>query len=132
MIIIACVDDNFGLMFNLRRQSKDREVTKRICEITKGEKLLISEYSKSLFEDCNVCVDNMFLEKADKGDFLFIEDTNNIDFNKVEKIILFFWNRVYPCDLVLDIPKGYKEVYSKEFPGFSHDIIREVHYEKVD
>ena len=34
MILIACIDDDNGMMFNNRRQSRDRELTGRIRELT--------------------------------------------------------------------------------------------------
>ena len=43
MKIIACVDENLGLMFHHRRQSQDRIVRERIKTITK--KLYMNQYS---------------------------------------------------------------------------------------
>ena len=48
MIIIACVENSFGMCFNGRRVSRDKVVTKKILNLTKGEKLYINEFSKDL------------------------------------------------------------------------------------
>ena len=51
MIAIVCIDDNRGMMFNNRRQSRDSILIDKITEITKGSKLWLNKYSYSLFED---------------------------------------------------------------------------------
>ena len=41
MKLIVCLDDNKGMMFNKRRQSRDRVLIENILELRKGEKLYI-------------------------------------------------------------------------------------------
>ena len=50
MKIIVCVDNEYGMMFNNRRQSRDREVIHDIIHNIEGV-LWIGEYSKELFVD---------------------------------------------------------------------------------
>ena len=45
MKLIICVDDNNGMMFNRRRQSKDREVRHDILAYTMPERIWMNEYS---------------------------------------------------------------------------------------
>ena len=45
MIAIVCIDDNGGMMFNNRRQSRDKLLTEKIIDISKESKLWICEYS---------------------------------------------------------------------------------------
>ena len=69
MIIILCLDNNNGMMFNDRRQSQDRGLREYIAEMTKGEKVYMNAYTEKLYEEINdpvVCED--FLHKAGKGD----------------------------------------------------------------
>ena len=40
MILIVCVDDHNGMMFNHRRQSQDRVLRADILELTDGKKTL--------------------------------------------------------------------------------------------
>ena len=37
MILIACVDDKFGMLFNRRRQSQDRMLRERVLRLTDGK-----------------------------------------------------------------------------------------------
>ena len=45
MILIVCVDDHNGMMFNHRRQSQDRVLRADILELTDGKKLWMNAYS---------------------------------------------------------------------------------------
>ncbi len=134
MRIIVCVEDNFGMLFNKRRVSSDRAVTQRISELAAGNKLWMNSYSSRLFEEMriSVCVDEDFLNKAEKGDYCFVENADIMPFEKkVEQIILFRWNRRYPSDLKLSakVLENRKKVNSREFAGNSHEKITEEIYE---
>ena len=137
MDLIVCVDDNLGMMFNKRRQSRDIEVTKAIINLCKNKILYIDSYSKKLFEEIGY------------RDYNILEDTNLIfpknscyfsekavpDFvkNQVKKIVLFKWNRIYPADLHFDIDiknDNWKLISSEEFKGHSHEKINMEVYEK--
>ena len=49
MIAIVCIDDQAGLMFNHRRQSKDRILLEKVLLITKGNRLFVSPYTAKQF-----------------------------------------------------------------------------------
>ena len=49
MIVIVCLDDKKGMMFNHRRQSRDQAVTDRIQKICAGKKLWMNAYSDKLY-----------------------------------------------------------------------------------
>ena len=53
MKIIVCVDLNNGMLFNSRRQSRDRTVIEYIYNFVGEKKLWITEFSKDLFEGRN-------------------------------------------------------------------------------
>lgn len=54
---IVCLDQDDGLLFNGRRQSRDRVVTEKILSMTEGKPLWMSAYSRRVFpEDAPVCV----------------------------------------------------------------------------
>lgn len=75
MIIILCLDNNNGMMFNDRRQSQDRGLREYIAEMTKGEKVYMNAYTEKLYEEINdsvVCED--FLHKAGKGETCIVEN----------------------------------------------------------
>lgn len=77
MKLIICVDDNNGMMFNRRRQSKDREVRHDILAYTMPERIWMNEYSLEQFETDDISriqVANNFLIQADDNDYCFIEN----------------------------------------------------------
>ncbi|MCI5656492.1 MAG: ribonuclease Z [Candidatus Pseudoruminococcus sp.] len=132
MIVILCLDDKNGMMFNNRRQSKDKVVIQDILKLINGKKLFINSYSENLFQnsESNLIIDNNFLNNAAKEDYCFVEDNNLQGFSKkIEKIIVYRWNRMYPSDLKLEIPiQNWNLADSFEFTGNSHDkITREVY-----
>lgn len=49
MKLIVCLENNNGVIFNKRRVSSDKKVTKKIIELTQGKKLWISYYTQELF-----------------------------------------------------------------------------------
>ena len=107
MIVIACTDDNQGMLFNHRRQSQDRVQRQRMLERIGGEKLWVDTYTAGLFaaEDRErLGVDDACLECAGDGEYCFVEkeDLGPVE-EKIEKIILYRWNRVYPADVHLSL-----------------------------
>ncbi len=127
MKIIVCLDDNLGMAFNNRRQSKDRILREKIAALCNGSKLYMNQYSFSQFEGeyDNIVVDENFFKKAQENDFCFAE-VSSVPIEKVNKIYAFFWNRNYPADLYLgfDFEKnGFSLEESTDFKGFSHEKI---------
>lgn len=133
MIIILCVDDNNGTLFNHRRQSKDKKLREKITEILKGEKLWMNAYTYEQFKETDlndVLVDDDFLEKAAPGQYCFVENIEiKTDLNNVEKIILFKWNRSYSADSYFTVDlNNWKKIEIEEFSGSSHQkITKEVY-----
>ena len=79
MIIIACVDDNNGMLFHQRRQSRDIALYKHILQLTDGKRLLMNEYSAKQFlkeQYQNIIVQSDFLDIAQEQDYCFIEKTD--------------------------------------------------------
>lgn len=130
MILIVCVDERNGMMFNNRRQSRDKILTGHIIEKTKDKKLWITTFSKDIFnieEDENIMIDDNFYSIAEKEDYCFIEniDANNF-IDKVDKIIIYNWNKHYPADRYFNINLNNWEIISEEnFEGYSHENITE-------
>lgn len=127
MILITCIDNSNGIMFNKRRVSKDALLIERLKGITKENKIYVSEYSKSLFDGFDNLV--LSIENLTNNDFYFLEDedyTGNID-----KIIIYKWNRDYPADKYFDIDlSSYELISTQYFQGSSHDLITEEIYIK--
>lgn len=129
MKVIVCLDDKGGMLFNNRRQSRDRVLNADVIDMARGSRLCIEPYSKLLFEDsaAEVLCDADFLNLAKDGDYCFVENralTSYVD--KIEEVVIYRWNRRYPTDVFfdLDLPKeGFKMSSSEDFVGYSHDKI---------
>lgn len=138
MIIIAAVDERNGILFNGRRQSQDRILRDHILDMTKKTILWMNNYSYKQFasaeEKDRIRTDEDFMNKAGDGEFCFIENISVLPYeNKIEKIILFKWNRVYPGDFYFDIDlssEKWKVTETEEFAGSSHKKITKEVYEK--
>ena len=138
MVVYIAVDKNNGMMFNNRRQSQDRIMRQQMLDDCEGRTLWIHEYSKKLFVPndgsdfpTNIIVDNDFLNKAGEEDGCFVENCNIAEWmDKVDKVVLFKWNREYPADFFFDISlldNNWKKFSVNKFVGSSHDkIIKEV------
>lgn len=134
MILIACVDDNMGMAFNHRRQSRDRVLTERILTLTEGHKLWVSSGTAKLFQDVpdRITVSDSFLEEAADGDYCWSEQHSvSSCAERVEGIVLYHWNRRYPADLYFDLNlNAYTKTEEYEFVGYSHEKIKEEIYTK--
>lgn len=135
MIMIACVDDNMGMMFNHLRQSQDRVLRERVLETTNGKKLWMNHYSAKQFSENNtpqINVDDNFMSEAGDGEYCFVENCDVTPYlSWVEKIILYRWNRRYPSDQTFPINLsvgGWKLVHTEDFSGSSHEKITEEIY----
>ena len=80
MILIACIDDNKGMMFNHRRQSQDRVLRRHILDMVGDSNLWMNEYSVKMFEKDSegqmqehIQVDEDFLRKAAEDEYCFVE-----------------------------------------------------------
>lgn len=130
---ILCIDDDFGMMFNHRRQSQDRILRKHIME--EWKQLYMTEYSKKMFETEELLPGfSISIWKSDEvlpqDITLFVEDPD--DLQDAELLIIYCWNRRYPSDKKL--PAGFLDYYAmiseQDFAGSSHDKITERKYIK--
>lgn len=141
MNIIVCVDDNNGMLFNHRRQSQDRVLRQRVLNLALNSRLLMNAYSCKQFAqdadeaDCaGITVSEDFLAEALPGDFCFVEtDALEPVKDKIEKLIIYRWNRKYPADFRFDlnVEEGFQMTSTEEFTGSSHEKITEEIYVKA-
>ena len=135
LIIITCVDNQMGMLFNHRRQSQDRILRDHILKQADSSRLLMNSYSAKQFESStSIHIDEHFLSNAAPDDICFVEDCHVAPFeSQITKIILYKWNRNYPADLYFDIPlteHGWQLISTKDFAGSSHEKITEEVYTK--
>ena len=131
MTVLVCVDDNGGMQFNHRRQSRDRAVTADILRLCTGRKLWMNADSRSLFpEEAEISVDEQFLQRAGEGDCCFVEDQALLPVEaRIDTLVCYHWNRRYPADRKLDLELSAWQLQSaEEFPGFSHETIQKEVY----
>ena len=132
MEIIICLDDNNGMLFNNRRQSRDSKV---LCDIKNNlqNSLTIFPFSEKLVSSAEISYE-IISGSASENTVLFVEDRGIKEFLPVtNKITVYFWNRVYPADLTLDIDlakEGFRSVSVYEFAGSSHEKITKEVFEK--
>ncbi len=126
MKLIVCLDDNNGMMFNKRRQSRDRVLIENVLEYCNGEKLYVNEYSSKLFPENSVEICEN-LEKLEKG--YFFAENFTVNEEDVEEIIVYKWNRLYPADTYFNIDfAGWNLTETIDFEGSSHEKITREFY----
>ena len=134
MKVIVCVDDMGGMMFNKRRQSRDREVVRDILSFTEGKKLWMDTYSSPLFGgfESRVSVDDDFPEHMGDDEICFVENRHLAPYlERIDTVIVYKWNRRYPADFYLDLqPDEWEKTEVRDFEGNSHEKITKEIYIK--
>ena len=126
MKLIVCLDDKNGMLFNKRRQSRDKILIENMLELCKGEKLYTNEYSATLFPENSVVICEGF-ESIENG-FVFAENFMVTE-DKIQEIIIYKWNRVYPADTFFNISlDGWSLAETVDFIGSSHEKITRERY----
>ena len=134
MTVFVCIDERGGMMFNKRRQSRDRKLIEDLVRHANDAAIYISDYSESLFEESEasvICVSNP-LESARRDSCAFVENISISEYlSKIDTLVIYNWNRHYPSDMKLDVipsEAGFKLLESYDFEGFSHEkITKEVY-----
>ena len=127
MKLIVCLSDDNGMMFNHRRQSRDRALIADMVRHANGSPLWVSPYSASLFDmGCaNLHILANPLTAAGTNEYCFVEDTLLPPaLDDVSEIIIYRWNRLYPSDVyfLYDMSSFFLKETS-DFVGSSHDKI---------
>ena len=132
--VAVCLDEENGMMFNNRRQSRDRVLIRELVSSQKGD-IYIHPYSQKLFSDYRnvVAFENPF-EAASDGDVVFVENIAIAPYlDNIDTFIVYKWNRLYPADVYFDIDLkslGFKLRDKTEFEGSSHEKITKEIYQR--
>ena len=127
MTVIVWAGKNGEMLFNNRRCSRDRAVVDDILSSFAPADICVSEYSAPLFNGCRVISD---LSEVGNG-VLFLEDLPlSAALDRARKLIVYRFDRVYPANVRLEIPKDFALLESTEFSGYSHEKITREVYEK--
>lgn len=135
MNVIVFLDQENGMLFHNRRQSRDREATARVQQLCRGKTLWMNPYSAQLYgemESVEISVSEQFLLQAGTGTFCLVESDTLTPFEPdIESVIVFRWDKKYPADFCFDIDlHSWEKVETQEFSGHSHEIITEEIYRK--
>lgn len=128
MILVVCIDDKGGMLFNGRRQSQDRLLREDLLLEAGGAPLWMNAYSARQFAPApeNVRVADDFPSQAGPGEYCFFEDVDPVPWlEEAEMVILYHWNRRYPSDSPR-FPQpltGWSVKRKLDFAGFSHEWI---------
>ena len=131
MHVMICLDEQNGMLFNGRRQSRDRAVIEDAVK-TAGGRLWTTEYSQALFGLDSAVTDERMLERAGENDYCFVENQALQPYeDRISSVTVYRWNRRYPSDQKLDISLQDWVLESQtEFSGFSHERITKEVYRK--
>lgn len=130
MTAVLCLDNNNGMMFNNRRQSRDRVLIQDLLDTVDDCDLYMSEYSVPLFPTLpNIHVSETPETTLQSNDFYFFEKYAPLQFEEcIDRIIVYRWNRDYPADTYCDIDfSSWNLAETTEIQGSSHTITKEVY-----
>ena len=127
MKLIVCLSDDGGMLFNQRRQSRDRVLIADMIRHVQNTTLWVDDYSAPLFGENAPTMRAVSApaKEAQTGDYCFVERTplpQNVD--NVEELIIYRWNRLYPSDVFFTLDmSAFRLAESTEFVGSSHEKI---------
>ena len=117
------------MLFNKRRQSRDKAVIKDIASIASDSVLYISEFSAKLLSESDISVIAVTdpLGAASNEDAVFVENLPLLPYRKkIDRLIIYKWNQKYPADTYLDIDpqkEGMTLAQTIDFVGNAHEKI---------
>ena len=129
MRVAVCLDDKGGMMFNRRRQSRDRTVVADVMASAEDGVLYLAPYSEKLFAEAGASfvADEQFLAMAGEGDLCFVEDRPLTPYaDRIGEVTVYRWNRSYPTDVFFDLDLsalGFRLRERTEWQGYSHEKI---------
>jgi hypothetical protein len=130
MKIIICLDDNNGMLFNNRRQSRDSVVLEDVFANLGSAQLNIFPFSQKLFEPFSDRV--MVCTALTENNIYFVEDIDITPYEgQIKEIIVYKWNRAYPADFYCEIDfSAFNMVSQTELQGSSHEKITRIIYRR--
>ena len=118
--IALCIDKENGRSFYGKRTSSDREVRKRLLDMT--DILYVDSYTAAQFtedyrkEKLRVVDDPAGIHEGTA--FIELQDIPE----DADRIIIFQWPKRYPADRFLDFRfSGWRKAKKEEFPVYAHE-----------
>ena len=132
--VVLCLDDNGGMTFFGKRQSRDRVLISELCDSTEG-KIYVNSFSSFVFagHEDRVMLSKSPLDDCPDGGTVFVENLALAPYlGSIDRVILYKWNTTYPADKRIDISfEGFRAESKKEFAGSSHDKITKLTMRRV-
>lgn len=123
--IALCTDIDGGLSFYHKRQSKDREIRKKLFSYSK--EIVSNEYGASQFKEedgGSVIVLENPLNAKDGIIFLEADAIPNVIPDDIQRILIFRFDLKYPSDRKLNFDlRGWTLKKTEKIKGYSHDEI---------
>ena len=136
MTLIVCVDDELGMAFGGRRQSRDRALCGNMIAFAAGRTLRMAPRSARLFEELggNILAEEGCVQSAGADECCFVEfEPAGGLARRADTLVLYRWNRRYPANLYFDVPlTDWRLTQRTEFPGTSHETITREVYVRED
>lgn len=128
MKLFVCIDNQNGMSFNGRHQSRDRVVIEQILDIIRDHTLCVAESSLHLFKGLSANIRVIIApEEVLEDEYLFVESACTVpDPEHVEQMYVFRWNRDYPSDVKFPVKlfeSKFTSLERTEFEGYSHAVI---------
>ena len=126
MTLYVCLDDKNGMLFNNRRQSRDRAVLEDI-RVSVPDVLTVDGFSEKFIAAAEI---PFAVGEPEPGVHFFLENRKASELlPAAEKVVVYRWNRAYPGDFHFDGDlSGFTLQSTEEFPGKSHErITKEVY-----
>ena len=120
MILAVVTDDDGGLTFHERRQSRDRVLRRKLAELSEGRLLWMNAYTAGQFDPFpeNAVISDTFLKDAGPDDVCFAENEALLPYaGRIRAVWLFRKLDFIPSE------HGMHLVSSGDFPGYSHEKI---------
>lgn len=131
MKLAVCIDNGGGMIFNHRRQSRDRELIRDLAEHLGGARLYAEAFSETILADVpHTVITREQAKDLGENDVFFVECPPVAPLlSCADTLIIYHWNRSYPSDETLDVPLvGLTLVSTVDFVGSSHEkITKEVY-----
>ncbi|MDD5952955.1 MAG: ribonuclease Z [Oscillospiraceae bacterium] len=133
MNVITIVDDDNGLLFHHRRLSQDRLLRDYILHMIGDRRLWMNDYGSRLYgEHPNIVVSESYLTACPAEDYCLVEEVDPATIvDRIDRLYLFHWNRLYPSDLQCTLCLEHWTLeHTDELKGSSHKKITLEVYKK--
>ena len=123
MTVYVCLDDRDGMLFNNRRQSRDRAVLEDI-RASVPDVLTVDPFSETLIREAGIPY--VLAEDAIGEDAHFFLENRSASalVPMADTVVIYRWNRHYPADVRFDADlSSFTLQRTEDFPGSSHETI---------